>query len=126
MPTEQQIRARRALRLATGTALCLAASFGLALPIPFIAPMLALTILAAMNRPLPFKASLGLALVLMITTGSGRPAKARLAISARCGPLAPSLLFCHGAPAGITRSSSACSRLEKSVPSATCPMCTGS
>lgn len=71
MPTEQQIRARRALRLATGTALCLAASFGLALPIPFIAPMLALTILAAMNRPLPFKASLGLALVLMITTGSG-------------------------------------------------------
>ncbi|PRA59489.1 MULTISPECIES: DUF2955 domain-containing protein [Pseudomonas] len=71
MPTEQHVRARRALRLACGTALCLAASFGLALPIPFIAPMLALTLLAAMNRPLPFKASLGLAVVLLVTTGSG-------------------------------------------------------
>ncbi|MNO42325.1 hypothetical protein D3C76_325140 [compost metagenome] len=64
-------RVQRALRLAFGTALCLAASFGLALPIPFLAPMLALMMLAAMNRPLPFKASLGLILILMLTTGTG-------------------------------------------------------
>jgi len=71
MPTERSPRVQRALRLSFGTALCLAASYGLALPIPFIAPMLALMMLAAMNRPLPFKASLGLVIVVMLTTGSG-------------------------------------------------------
>ena len=44
MPTDP--RARRALRLASGTALCLAASFGLGLPLPFIAPLLATFLLA--------------------------------------------------------------------------------
>lgn len=71
MPTERSPRVQRALRLSFGTALCLAASYALALPIPFIAPMLALMMLAAMNRPLPFKASLGLVVVVMLTTGSG-------------------------------------------------------
>ncbi|WP_439687596.1 DUF2955 domain-containing protein [Cupriavidus oxalaticus] len=64
-------RARRALRLASGTALCLAASFGLGLPIPMLAPVLAIFLLASMNRPLSFKAGVGLALVTMLTTGSG-------------------------------------------------------
>ncbi|MDN4545270.1 MULTISPECIES: DUF2955 domain-containing protein [unclassified Pseudomonas] len=71
MPIERSPRVQRALRLSFGTALCLAASYGLALPIPFLAPMLAMMMLAAMNRPLPFKASLGLILILMLTTGSG-------------------------------------------------------
>jgi len=71
MRIERPVRVQRALRLSFGTALCLAASFGLALPIPFLSPMLALMMLAAMNRPLPFKASLGLILILMLTTGTG-------------------------------------------------------
>ena len=71
MSIERSARVQRALRLSFGTALCLAASFGLALPIPFLSPMLALMMLAAMNRPLPFKASLGLALIVMLTTGTG-------------------------------------------------------
>ena len=71
MPTRRDPRAQRALRLASGTALCLAASFGLALPLPFIAPLLAVFLLALRNQPLPLKAGLGLSLVLMLTTGSG-------------------------------------------------------
>lgn len=71
MPTKRDPRAQRALRLASGTALCLAASFGLALPIPFIAPVLGVMLLASVNRPLPLKAGLSLALVAMLTTGIG-------------------------------------------------------
>lgn len=71
MPTKRTPRAQRALRLAMGTALCLAASFGLALPIPFIAPVLALLLLASVNRPLPLKAGLVLAVAAMLTTGVG-------------------------------------------------------
>ena len=64
-------RDQRALRLATGTALCLAASFGLGLPLPFLGPVLCLMLLAMLNRALPFKTSLVLALVAMLTTGVG-------------------------------------------------------
>lgn len=64
-------RAQQALRLATGTALCLAASFGLGLPIPFLAPVLALLFLATLNRPLSLKQGLVLALAAMLTTGIG-------------------------------------------------------
>ncbi|MCP1495864.1 hypothetical protein J2Y86_000571 [Pseudomonas migulae] len=71
MPTKRTPREQRALRLAMGTALCLAASFGLALPIPFIAPVLALLLLASVNRPLPLKAGLVLAVAAMLTTGVG-------------------------------------------------------
>lgn len=71
MPTKRTVRDQRALRLATGTALCLAASFGLALPIPFLAPVLALLFLATLNQPLPLKAGVVLALVAMLTTGVG-------------------------------------------------------
>ncbi|MDX1723815.1 MAG: DUF2955 domain-containing protein [Pseudomonas sp.] len=71
MPTRRDPRAQRALRLASGTALCLAVSFGLALPLPFIAPIFALLLLAQLNHPLPFKAGLGLTLMLMLATGSG-------------------------------------------------------
>ncbi|MFU2326130.1 DUF2955 domain-containing protein [Pseudomonas sp. NFX98] len=73
MFTKQQRtpRVQRALRLATGTAICLAVSFGLALPIPFLAPVLCALLLVSANRPLPFKAAVILALAAMLTTGTG-------------------------------------------------------
>ncbi|VVP84588.1 hypothetical protein PS918_02645 [Pseudomonas fluorescens] len=71
MPTERSPRGQRAARLASGTALCLAASYGLALPIPFLAPVLCALLLVSLNRPLSLKAAVGLALVAMLTTGIG-------------------------------------------------------
>ncbi|MFC5699249.1 DUF2955 domain-containing protein [Pseudomonas sp. GCM10022186] len=71
MPTERDPRARRALRLASGVALCLAISFGLALPIPFLSPIFVVLLLVTSNRPLPLKAAPALALVVMLTTGVG-------------------------------------------------------
>lgn len=64
-------RPRRALRLAFGSAACLAASYGLALPISFLPPLLTLFLLAARNQPLPLKACLALALLAALTTGGG-------------------------------------------------------
>lgn len=61
MPTEQDPRGRRALRLASGVALALAVSFGMALPIPFLAPIFVLLLLVTNNRPLPLKAAPALA-----------------------------------------------------------------
>lgn len=71
MPTASDPRGQRALRLAVGTALSLAISFGLDLPIPMVAPVLAVFLLASMNRPLPLKACLGLIVVVLVTTASG-------------------------------------------------------
>ncbi|MFM0221727.1 DUF2955 domain-containing protein [Paraburkholderia dipogonis] len=70
-PTRRPPRSQRALRLATGTALCLATSFGLGLPIPMVAPVFVVFLLAMLNKPLSPKAGLGLVLVAMLTTGSG-------------------------------------------------------
>jgi Protein of unknown function (DUF2955) len=64
-------RAQRALRLATGLALCLATSFGLDMPIPMIAPVFGVFLLATLNQPLSLKAGSGLALVMTLTTGCG-------------------------------------------------------
>jgi hypothetical protein len=64
-------RTQRALRLAGGTALCLAASYGLALPIPFLAPVLCALLLVSINRPLSLKAAVVLGLVAVLTTGIG-------------------------------------------------------
>ncbi|ANN76407.1 DUF2955 domain-containing protein [Bordetella flabilis] len=68
---EERRRGQRALRLGTGTALSMAVSFGLDLPVPMIAPVLAAFVLAMLNRPLSFKATLGLLLMVLFTTGSG-------------------------------------------------------
>ena len=65
------VRGRRALRLAIGTALCLATSFGLGWPIPMVAPVLGAFVLASVDRPLSARAGVGLALVAMLATGSG-------------------------------------------------------
>ncbi len=64
-------RSRRALRLAIGTGLCLAVSYGFQWPIPMVAPVLAAFLFATVDRPLPAKAGLALALLVMATTGSG-------------------------------------------------------
>lgn len=69
--TPDDPRSQRALRLACGTGLSLAASFGLALPIPFVAPMLAVFVLAAMNQPLPLKVAVSLLVALALATSGG-------------------------------------------------------
>jgi len=71
VPNEREALDQRALRLACGTALCLAISFALDLPIPIVAPVFAVFLLASLNRPLSLKAGLGLALIVMLTTGCG-------------------------------------------------------
>ena len=71
MASRREPRAQRALRSASGTALCLAASYALGLPLPFVAPLFALFLLVRLERPLTFKAGLGLTLVVLLTTGSG-------------------------------------------------------
>lgn len=71
MQTSPSLPGRRALRVATGTALTLAISFALDFPIPVIAPVLAVFVLATQTRPLSLKAALALALVVALTTGSG-------------------------------------------------------
>lgn len=71
MQIDLQPLERRVLRLAIGTALCLAISFALALPIPVVAPVFAVFLLATQNRPLSFKASLVIALLVTLTTGTG-------------------------------------------------------
>ncbi|SIT35754.1 putative membrane protein [Paraburkholderia ribeironis] len=71
MQNRLQCLGKRALRVATGTALCLAISFALDLPIPVIAPVFAFFLLATQNRPLSLKAGLGLALVVALTMGTG-------------------------------------------------------
>ncbi|QGZ59791.1 DUF2955 domain-containing protein [Paraburkholderia acidiphila] len=71
MQTRPSPPGRRALRLASGTALTLAASFALDLPIPVVAPVLAVFLLATQNQPLSLKAAFALALVVAGTTSSG-------------------------------------------------------
>ena len=70
MSTPADPRPQRLLRLATGTSLALVASFGLALPLPFIAPMLALFLLVMRNQALPPVAVLALPALIMLTTGA--------------------------------------------------------
>lgn len=71
MATAIDPRPRRALRLAFGVACGTALAFGLALPIPFLTPVLALLLLVARNAPLNAKSTLALALTIALTTGTG-------------------------------------------------------
>jgi hypothetical protein len=71
MDNRLQRLGRRALRMALGVALCVAISFALDLSIPVIAPVFAVFLLATQSRPLSLKASVMLALVVALTTGSG-------------------------------------------------------
>ncbi|WP_176506882.1 MULTISPECIES: DUF2955 domain-containing protein [Pseudomonas] len=69
MPIE--LRRLRALRLAWGVALCLATSFGLGLPVPILAPVFAVLLLAMRSEPLPVKAAPALAILVLLSCGSG-------------------------------------------------------
>ncbi|SDD76359.1 Protein of unknown function [Cupriavidus sp. YR651] len=64
-------RARRALRLALGTALSLTISFGFQWPIPMVAPVLAVFLFASLDRPVTAKAALAMAVLVALTTASG-------------------------------------------------------
>lgn len=64
-------RPRRALRLAFGVASGTAVGFGLALPLPYLTPMLVMLLLVQSNHPLGAKTTLALALVVGLTTGTG-------------------------------------------------------
>ncbi|XRD80022.1 DUF2955 domain-containing protein [Dyella halodurans] len=68
---QRWLRGQRALRLATGTALCLAVSFAMDLPIPVVAPVFAAFLLVTVNRALSLKDGLRLVMVVALTTGSG-------------------------------------------------------
>ncbi|WP_369987006.1 DUF2955 domain-containing protein [Pseudomonas xanthosomatis] len=69
MPIE--LRRRRALRLAWGAALSLAASFGIGLPVPVLAPVLCVLLLAMRNSALPLRMAPVLALLVLASCGSG-------------------------------------------------------
>jgi len=69
MPIE--LRRRRALRLAWGAALSLAASFGIGLPVPVLAPVLCVLLLAMRNPALPLRMAPVLALLVLVSCGSG-------------------------------------------------------
>ncbi|WP_414156373.1 DUF2955 domain-containing protein [Pseudomonas sp. BNK-30] len=69
MPIE--LRRLRALRLALGVALCLVASFGMGLPVPILAPVFAVLLLAMRSEPLPIKAAPMLAILVLLSCGSG-------------------------------------------------------
>ena len=71
MQTATQRLGYRAIRVAAGTALALAVSFGLDFPIPVVAPVFTVFLLATQTRPLSLKAGLLLSLVVASTTGSG-------------------------------------------------------
>ncbi|SSW68851.1 hypothetical protein AGI3411_03907 [Achromobacter agilis] len=71
MASRHDPRGARALRLGVGTALCLAIGFGFDLPIPMVAPVLGVFLLASMNRPMPLKSGLALVLVVVFTTATG-------------------------------------------------------
>ncbi|MBN3760573.1 DUF2955 domain-containing protein [Burkholderia sp. Ac-20365] len=71
MENRLDVPGRRTLRVATGTALCLAISFALDFPIPVVAPVFAVFLLATQTRPPSLRAGLALALVVALTTGSG-------------------------------------------------------
>ncbi len=65
------IEARRTFRLAAVIALSLALAYGLAMPLPFFAPLFALLLTAAPAPPMGLKALIRLALVVIVTLGIG-------------------------------------------------------
>ena len=65
------IAARRVFRLSLTMALALAGAYGLALPLPFLAPLFALLLTAAPAPPPGPKGLLGLILLVLITLGVG-------------------------------------------------------
>jgi hypothetical protein len=65
------IAARRVFRLASAMALALAAAYGFAMPLPFLAPLFVLMLGAVPAAPIGPKALVGLVIVVLITLGVG-------------------------------------------------------
>lgn len=66
-----RVEARRVFRLSLTTALALAAAYALAVPLPYLAPIVALILGATPAPPMGPKALLGLILVVLLTLGVG-------------------------------------------------------
>lgn len=65
------VTARRVFRVALTVALSLAIAYGAALPLPFIAPLLALSVALIPGPPMGVKGLFGLVLVMLLTLGMG-------------------------------------------------------
>jgi hypothetical protein len=65
------IAARRVLRLSLTMAMSLAAAYGFAAPLPYVAPIFALLLTASPKPPLGAKALVGLVIVVLVTLGIG-------------------------------------------------------
>ncbi len=65
------IEARRTFRLAISVTLSLIAAYGLAMPLPYLAPVLALGLGSALNAPIAAKNLIGLLLVVALCTSIG-------------------------------------------------------
>jgi uncharacterized membrane protein YgaE (UPF0421/DUF939 family) len=65
------IQARRIFRLSIGTALALALAYAMELPLPFIAPLFALLLIATPGPPMGPKSLFGLILAVLISLGTG-------------------------------------------------------
>jgi hypothetical protein len=66
-----QLQARRIFRLSLTTALALAVAYGLAVPLPFLAPLFAIMLVAKPAPPPGIKGLLGLVLLVLLTLGVG-------------------------------------------------------
>ncbi len=66
-----KVEARRVFRLGLTTALALAIAYGLALPLPYLAPMFALMLTAPPAPPIGLKGLAGLILLVLLTLGIG-------------------------------------------------------
>lgn len=76
MPIEMVTRriplaARRVFRLSLAIGLTLAAAYGLAIPLPYVAPIFALVLTATPGPPLGVKALIGLLLLVLFTMSAG-------------------------------------------------------
>jgi hypothetical protein len=65
------VAARRVFRLASGMALAVAIGYGLNLPMPFMASIMTLFLVAGSGGPIGLKAGIGLILVIFLTLSSG-------------------------------------------------------
>lgn len=65
------IQARRIFRLSLTTALALAAAYALAVPLPFLAPLFAIMLVAKPSPPPGLKGLVGLVLLVLLTLGVG-------------------------------------------------------
>lgn len=68
---DMHIQARRIFRLSLTTALALAAAYGLAVPLPFLAPLFAIMLVAKPTPPPGLKSLFGLVLLVLLTLGVG-------------------------------------------------------